>query len=107
MNGGRTANAWDAVAAPRAGAGRRTTRRRPERLPATDPLTTAPDPVLAAAGIEMMAYRRGIWPLRRTVPVLRGADLVLGPGRSLAVLAALVWRRPAGAHGGSVRLIGG
>jgi hypothetical protein len=37
-------------------------------------------PVLTARGIEK-AYRRGMWPVRRTRQVLRGVDLTLGPTR--------------------------
>ena len=36
--------------------------------------------VLSATAIEK-AYRRGMWPARRSRPVLRGADLVLWPVR--------------------------
>jgi ABC-type multidrug transport system ATPase subunit len=41
--------------------------------------------VLAAAGIEK-SYRRGIWPARRTRPVLRGADLTLRPGEVVGLV---------------------
>lgn len=37
------------------------------------------DPVLEATGIAK-AYRRGLWPFRRTLDVLSGVDLVLYPG---------------------------
>ena len=33
-----------------------------------------------------MAYRRGLWPRRRTVPVLRGVDLVLRPGEVVGLV---------------------
>lgn len=51
---------------------------------ATVPAPTRPaDPavgaVLTVRGIEK-AYRRGVWPVRRTVQVLRGVDLALFPG---------------------------
>ena len=41
--------------------------------------------MLEAAGLEK-AYRRGIWPARRTTPVLRGADLVLHPGEVVGLV---------------------
>jgi ABC-2 type transport system ATP-binding protein len=36
-------------------------------------------PVMTATGIEK-SYRRGVWPLRQSHPVLRGAELALDPG---------------------------
>lgn len=39
----------------------------------------SPVRLLEASGIEK-AYRRGVWPARRRVPVLRGVDLTVGPG---------------------------
>lgn len=42
-------------------------------------------PVLAAAGIEK-AYRRGVWPLRSSRQVLRGADLTVGPGEVVGLV---------------------
>lgn len=42
-------------------------------------------PVLTAAGIEK-AYRRGPWPARRTIPVLRGVDLTLAPGEVVGIV---------------------
>jgi hypothetical protein len=36
-------------------------------------------PVLRASGIEK-SYRRGVWPVRRSTAVLRGADLTLRRG---------------------------
>jgi ABC-type multidrug transport system ATPase subunit len=48
-------------------------------------------PVLEAAGIEK-AYRRGIWPARRQLPVLRGASMELYPGE----VAGLVGENGAG-----------
>ena len=41
-------------------------------------------------------YRRGVWPMRRVVPVLRGVDLVLAPGEVVGprLFGAFVWRRP-------------
>jgi ABC-2 type transport system ATP-binding protein len=41
--------------------------------------------VLEATGITK-SYRRGVWPHRRTVPVLRGADLVLGAGEVVGLV---------------------
>jgi ABC-2 type transport system ATP-binding protein len=42
-------------------------------------------PVMAATGIEK-SYRRGLWPLRRTLAVLRGVDLVLYPSETVALV---------------------
>jgi len=36
-------------------------------------------PVLLASGIEK-SYRQGVWPVRRSTAVLRGADLALRRG---------------------------
>ena len=47
--------------------------------------------MLAAAGIEK-SYRRGMWPVRRARPVLRGVDLRLYPGE----VAGLVGENGAG-----------
>ena len=44
-----------------------------------------PAPVLAAHGIGK-AYRRGVWPLRRTSPVLAGVDLELQPGEVVGLV---------------------
>ncbi|WP_052862877.1 ATP-binding cassette domain-containing protein [Streptomyces niger] len=41
--------------------------------------------VLEAFGIEK-AYTRGVWPLRRRLPVLRGVDLTLGPGEVVGLV---------------------
>ena len=43
------------------------------------------DSVLAAADI-VKSYRRGVWPLRRSVPVLRGADLTLKSGEVVGLV---------------------
>ncbi|MFJ8819665.1 ATP-binding cassette domain-containing protein [Amycolatopsis thermoflava] len=43
------------------------------------------DLVLQASGIEK-AYRRGVWPARRRVPVLTGASLVLRPGEVVGLV---------------------
>ena len=40
---------------------------------------------LEAFGIEK-AYRRGVWPRRRSVPVLRGVDLALHPGEVVGLV---------------------
>ena len=40
---------------------------------------------LEASGIEK-SYRRGMWPRRRAVPVLRGVDLVLTPGEVVGLV---------------------
>jgi len=42
-------------------------------------------PVLTARGIEK-AYRRGLWPVRRTLPVLRVVDLALLPGEVVGLV---------------------
>ena len=42
-------------------------------------------PALEAVGVEK-AYRRGFWPRRRHVPVLRGVDLVLQPGEVVGLV---------------------
>ncbi|WP_187645610.1 ABC transporter ATP-binding protein [Streptomyces sp. TRM49041] len=52
---------------------------RPEDGPHTD------GAVLTAAGIEK-AYRRGLWPARRRMPVLRGVDLTLAPGEVVGLV---------------------
>jgi len=41
--------------------------------------------VLTAAGVEK-AYRRGVWPVRRARPVLRGVDLALRPGEVVGLV---------------------
>jgi ABC-type multidrug transport system ATPase subunit len=45
----------------------------------------AAGPVLTAEGIEK-GYRRGVWPVRRSLPVLRGVDLALYPGEVVGVV---------------------
>lgn len=54
-----------------------------------DPIQTAAQggigPVLAASGI-VKSYRRGLWPARRSVPVLRGADLALDAGEIVGLV---------------------
>ena len=40
---------------------------------------------LTATGITK-SYRRGMWPRRGTVPVLRGADLTVGPGEVVGLV---------------------
>ena len=47
--------------------------------------TSKPDTVLVASGIEK-AYHRGVWPIRRAVPVLEGADLRLYPGEVVGLV---------------------
>lgn len=42
-------------------------------------------PVLAATGVAK-SYRRGVWPMRRPVAVLRGADLTLAPGEVVGLV---------------------
>jgi ABC-2 type transport system ATP-binding protein len=53
-----------------------------------EPTTDKPDDVVAvltASGIEK-SYRRGLWPVRRTQRVLRGADLSLLPGEVVGLV---------------------
>jgi ABC-type multidrug transport system ATPase subunit len=50
----------------------------------TDP-EAATSQVLAATGIAK-SYRRGVWPLRRRVEVLTGADVSLGPGEVVGLV---------------------
>jgi ABC-2 type transport system ATP-binding protein len=49
------------------------------------PARTASTVVLAADGI-VKSYRRGVWPARRTTPVLRGADLALSAGEVVGLV---------------------
>ena len=49
------------------------------------PLTVTPVARLEATGITK-SYRRGIWPRRRVLPVLRGADLVVGAGEVVGLV---------------------
>jgi ABC-type multidrug transport system ATPase subunit len=42
--------------------------------------------VLTADGIEK-AYPRGVWPVRRRSPVLRGVDLALYPGEVVGLVS--------------------
>ena len=85
LTGGRTVDGRDAVATTRTEPDAEPPLRPPgRRVPASTEMT-ALDPVLTAAGIEM-AYRRGIWPARHTVSVLRGADLVLRPGEVVGLV---------------------
>ena len=51
-------------------------------LPAT---TREGSTVLQAAGLRK-SYHRGIWPVRRTQPVLRGVDLSLGAGEVVGLV---------------------
>ena len=44
-----------------------------------------PDVLLAATGIEK-SYRRGLWPARRRLPVLRGVDLALFPAEVVGLV---------------------
>ena len=48
-----------------------------------EPVAAAP--VLTAEGIEK-GYRRGVWPVRRSLPVLRGVDLALYPGEVVGLV---------------------
>ena len=42
-------------------------------------------PLLTASGIEK-SYRRGLWPVRRTQPVLKGVDVALYPGEVVGLV---------------------
>lgn len=53
--------------------------------PASAGLTATAGSALEAVGVEL-AYRRGVWPKRHTVPVLRGVDLVLQPGEVVGLV---------------------
>ena len=55
--------------------------------PAERPPTASPAPLagLEATGITK-SYRRGIWPRRRELPVLRGADLAIGAGEVVGLV---------------------
>ena len=53
-----------------------------EFSPGADPL---PSVVLTAVGL-WKSYRQGIWPFRRTNPVLRGVDLELHPGEVVGLV---------------------
>lgn len=50
-----------------------------------DPVSQDTSAVLVATGIEK-AYARGLWPLRRSVPVLTGADLLLRAGEVVGLV---------------------
>ena len=56
-------------------------------LATATPLPAAPAqiPGLVATGITK-SYHRGIWPRRKTLPVLRGADLVVGGGEVVGLV---------------------
>ncbi|HVT75799.1 MAG TPA: ABC transporter ATP-binding protein [Acidimicrobiales bacterium] len=56
------------------------TAKRPRRVVAAAAVTR-----LEATGITK-AYRRGLWPRRRELPVLRGADLVVGAGEVVGLV---------------------
>lgn len=49
------------------------------------PRSAVDAPVLEAVGVEK-AYLRGIWPMRRQTPVLRGADLTLYAGEVVGLV---------------------
>ncbi|WP_020523640.1 ATP-binding cassette domain-containing protein [Catelliglobosispora koreensis] len=53
---------------------------------AAEPAGQAPgEPVLSAIGV-VKSYQRGIWPVRRSVHVLRGADVELGAGEVVGLV---------------------
>ncbi len=56
-----------------------------EDIPISGATTLPGAPVLTASGIEK-SYHRGIWPSRRRLDVLRGADLVLNPGEVVGLV---------------------
>ena len=49
------------------------------------PAAVVPHAVLEASGITK-SYKRGVWPRRRTLSVLRGAELVLGAGEIVGLV---------------------
>ena len=53
--------------------------------PTDRPVSASADAGLRATGITK-SYRRGIWPRRRAVPVLRGADLTVGAGEVVGLV---------------------
>jgi ABC-type multidrug transport system ATPase subunit len=53
--------------------------------PAAMPADEHPATVLSASGITK-SYRRGVWPLRRSHQVLRGAELALGAGEVVGLV---------------------
>lgn len=53
--------------------------------PTDRPASASVDAGLRATGITK-SYRRGIWPRRREVPVLRGADLTVGAGEVVGLV---------------------
>lgn len=57
---------------------------RPSSASADGRQSAAP-PVLEASGLAK-AYRRGVWPARRRVPVLRGVDLTLSAGEVVGLV---------------------
>lgn len=59
----------------------------PNRLPVqnNDNATLGREPLLQAGGL-WKSYRRGWWPKRRTLPVLRGARLTLQPGEIVGLV---------------------
>ena len=50
-----------------------------------EPASATPIAGLVATGISK-SYRRGIWFRRRELPVLRGADLVVGAGEVVGLV---------------------
>lgn len=53
--------------------------------PADRPASDSARAGLRATGVTK-SYRRGIWPRRREVPVLRGADLIVGAGEVVGLV---------------------
>lgn len=47
--------------------------------------SAAPSTVMRAVGVRK-SYHRGVWPVRRTQPVLRGVDLELGAGEVVGLV---------------------
>lgn len=59
-----------------------------ERNTGTENLPAAPgtpSPVLQAGGVRK-SYRRGVWPVRRMQPVLKGVDMTLGAGEVVGLV---------------------
>lgn len=56
-----------------------------EPPPTSSEASARPGSLLVATGIEK-SFRRGWWPRRRHLPVLRGADLDLGAGEVVGLV---------------------
>ena len=59
----------------------------PAHTPSVVPSQAPEAPLLVASGLEK-SYRRGTWPARHGMPVLRGASLQLYPGQVVGLVGA-------------------